>query len=202
MSPAEWWANWGKRSEASIPGCHSKHCARQFPQGFESDVLSCATTRSRAMQSFRPRCGTSHFSSRPTEFLLACRTREHVASDLTGDLSMSWAFTFLLGVLCGAIGTGCWTALRNAWLRVNHLEVSHVEIPPLGPPRAFVRSGVDEYYVRQVVPGGRSCWFREDTGDPVSEALERRLHVLIGMAWTNAKRTSSQLQSNGLVIHS
>ena len=113
-----------------------------------------------------------------------------------GDLHMSWAVTFVSGVLCGVFGSCCWTVLRHAWLRVNHLEVSHVEVPPLGPPRAFVRSGVDEYYVRQMAPSSRVCWFREDTGEPVSEALDRRLHVLIGMAWTNAKRSSVQ-QAHG-----
>jgi hypothetical protein len=86
---------------------------------------------------------------------------------------------------------------------VNHLEVSHVEVPPLGPPRAFVRSGVDEYYVRQLAPGSRICWFREDTGDPVSEDLDRRLHVLIAMAWANATRSSAQQpKSSAFVIES
>jgi hypothetical protein len=78
-----------------------------------------------------------------------------------------------------------WRALRAAWAQVCELEVAQLELPPLhvGPPRAFVHDGLDGYYVRQLVPGGRIGWYREDTGEPVSESLDRQLGLRLALAY-------------------
>jgi len=67
---------------------------------------------------------------------------------------------------------------------VMELEIAEFELPAhrADPPRALVHDGIAAYYVRQLVPGARIAWFREDTGEPVSELLEQKLGLRLALA--------------------
>jgi hypothetical protein len=113
-----------------------------------------------------------------------------VAFDLMeNNLPMLWV-VFLGGVLFGAVAVGTLGALRAAWRRMCTFEVAQMEVPPvqLGVPRALVCNELDAFHVRQLLPGGRIAWFREDTGEPVSAQLDRRLHAALVTVWGDAKR--------------
>jgi hypothetical protein len=97
---------------------------------------------------------------------------------------------FLCGFATGVLASAVWKLLVASFQCATELEVARMEVPALGHglPRALVRSSVDEFYVRQLLPGGRIAWFREDTGAPVSEPLERRLHMALALTVIDARR--------------
>ena len=97
---------------------------------------------------------------------------------------MGFSLGFVCGLVCGVMASVAWRALRCAWARVTELEVADVELPAhkADPARALVHDGMAAYYVRQLVPGARIAWYREDTGEPVSELLEQRLGLRLALA--------------------
>ncbi|MFT3922822.1 MAG: hypothetical protein QM778_09825 [Myxococcales bacterium] len=88
---------------------------------------------------------------------------------------------FVSGLLCGVLAVRFGTWLRRAWQRLGGLEISLLAGSPASAPRARVVDVFDEYYVRKLVPNRSVSWFREDSGEPVSVALDRRLEALLGM---------------------
>lgn len=103
---------------------------------------------------------------------------------------MSW-IGFVLGLVCGILVFRLWTAARSAWRGVFERNVVQIELPGPGTaaPKALIRTSIDEYYVRQLMPARDGCWFREDTGEPVGEQLARRLQVLLAMAFADRERS-------------